>query len=146
MDGPMNRPAVVLETPTVVLDTNVFVAAGFRGTSASGRVLALVRVGRLRHVWHDDTARETRGILGMIPRLSWTAVESLFRPEDRWQAPLDRDAFAVVPDAADRKFAALAAAAGAVLVTADDDLLGVRGALAGLGATVVRPSQVPGLL
>jgi len=128
----------------VVLDTNVFVAAGFRARSRSGEVLDLVRAGRLRHVWHDDTARETQRILGMIPRLSWVAVAGLFRPEDRHASPLDRAAFAVVPDRADRKFAALAATTNAWLVTADDDLLGVRDALANLGVTVLRPSQVLG--
>jgi predicted nucleic acid-binding protein len=97
-------------------------------------------------VWHDDTARETQRILGMIPRLSWVAVAGLFQPEDRYPGVLDRDAFAVVPDRADRKFAALAAATGAVLVTADDDLLGVRDALADLGVTVLRPSQILSLL
>ncbi|MFA7431908.1 MAG: hypothetical protein WCZ23_17260, partial [Rhodospirillaceae bacterium] len=81
-------------------------------------------------------------ILGRVPRLSWVAVAGLFRPEDRYPGALDRDAFAVVPDRADRKFAALAAATGAVLVTADDDLLGVRDALADLGVTVLRPSQI----
>ncbi|MGC2854885.1 PIN domain-containing protein [Novispirillum sp. DQ9] len=135
-----------MERPEVVLDTNVFVAAGFRAGSASGRVLDLVRQGRLRHVWHEDTARETQRILGMIPRLSWVAVEGLFAPGDRHVGDLDRAAFALVPDAADRKFAALAAAAGAVLVSADEDLLGVRDGLRHLGVTVVRPSQVPGLV
>lgn len=131
-----------MDVREVVLDTNVFVAAGFRARSRSGEVVDLVRDGRLRHVWHDDTVRETQRILSMIPRLSWPAVAGLFRPEDRYPAPLDRALFAVVPDRADRKFAALAAATGAVLVTADDDLLGVRAALENLGVRVLRPSQV----
>lgn len=126
----------------VVLDTNVFVAAGFRGSSKAGRVLDLVRAGRLVHVWHPDTVAETRHVLGRIPRLSWPAVADLFAPGDCLDGPLDADTFAVVGDRADRKFAALAAAAGAVLVSADSDLLSVRDALAERGVTVLRTSQV----
>ncbi len=77
-------------------------------------------------VWNDETRRETEHIVRKIPPLSWLAVEALYRPEDRNAGPTDSDAFGFVEDPDDRKFAALAAAAGATLITLDDHLLGVR--------------------
>jgi predicted nucleic acid-binding protein len=114
--------------PAVILDTNVFVAAGFRPGSASGQLVAAVAAGRLSLVWHARTQAEARRILTRVPRLGWAPVAALFRAEDEHPAPLDTEAavFAIIPDAADRKFAALAMATGAVVVSADDDLLGVR--------------------
>ncbi|HET9985346.1 MAG TPA: PIN domain-containing protein [Longimicrobiales bacterium] len=112
--------------PTVVLDTNVLVAAGFKPASSSGRLLHEIRRGAVRLVWNDETLRETEHIIRKIPPLSWRAVQELFRPEDRFTGPTDPEAFSVVADPDDRKFAALAAAAGATLVTMDEHLLGVR--------------------
>ena len=37
----------------VVIDTNVFVAAGFNPRSASGQILASVREGRFRLIWNE---------------------------------------------------------------------------------------------
>lgn len=50
----------------------------------------------------------------------------LFRDEYRHDGETDVDAFRHVADPSDRKFAALAAATGATLITQDDHLLGSR--------------------
>ena len=115
------------EPPVVVIDTNVFVAAGLRPRSASARVLAAVRAGELRLVWDEATRGETERVVRRIPRLDWPAVAGLFAPEARWTAPTRSTDFLHVPDPDDRKFAALAAATGATLVTMDEHLLAARG-------------------
>ena len=74
-------------------------------------------------LWNGGTRREIERILRQIPRLSWDDVAPLFREEDRFQGDTHPDQFEYVPDPADRKFAALADAAGAPLVTSDHDLL-----------------------
>lgn len=110
----------------VVIDTNVFVGAGFEPDSASGEVVQAVRDGRLRMPWTDATRGEVRTILKRIPPLSWSDVEGLFRDEDRVADAPDEGGLGWVEDADDRKFAALARDQDAVLVTNDDDLLGRR--------------------
>lgn len=109
--------------PAVVLDTNVFVAAGFHPTSDSARVVRAVRDDRLRMVWNEATRRETRAILEKIPPLSWTEAANLFKAGDRWTARTEPKRFRQIADPDDRKFAALARASGAILVSHDDDLL-----------------------
>jgi hypothetical protein len=42
----------------VVIDTNVFVAAGFNSKSAAARVFEGVREGRFRLIWNEPTRRE----------------------------------------------------------------------------------------
>jgi len=111
------------DCPIVALDTNVFVAAGFRRESAAGRVVDGVRSGRLRMVWNEATRQETRAILERIPPLSWPSFEKLFDPASEYTGPVDPERFGSVPDPEDRKFAALAHATGAILISADDDLL-----------------------
>ena len=115
------------EPTAVVIDTNVFVAAGFRPRSASARLLAAVRAGALRLVWDDATRGETERVIRRIPRLDWADVAGLFADECRWPAATRPTDFLHVPDPDDRKFAALAAAAGATLVTMDEHLLAARG-------------------
>lgn len=111
----------------VVLDTNVFVGAGFNPGSASAEMIDAVRTGELRMVWSDETRAETRRIVEKIPPLAragaWAAFAEVFRAEDRVEVTVDEARFADVPDPEDRKFAALAAAAGATLVSSDSDLL-----------------------
>jgi uncharacterized protein len=107
----------------VILDTNVFVAAGFNSKSHSARLVNAVRTGRLRMVWNDATRRETEHILRQIPRLAWEHIAPLFCDEDRFDGETHPAQFDYVPDPADRKFAALADAAGLPLVTSDTDLL-----------------------
>ena len=111
----------------VILDTNVFVAAGFRPTSASARLIALARDGLILLVWDRPTRAETRRILEKIPRLSWGAVEELFTDEGEFRGGTRPADFELVRDAEDRKFAALAAATGVVVVSSDEDLLEHRG-------------------
>jgi predicted nucleic acid-binding protein len=112
-----------MPSPPVVLDTNVFVAAGFNPRSASAKILDAVKQGRLRMVWNDATRREIERILQQIPPLRARPVAHLFRPEDRFTAPTHPERFADIPDPDDRKFAALAHAAGAVLISNDEHLL-----------------------
>jgi predicted nucleic acid-binding protein len=110
-------------TPRFVLDTNVFVAAAFRRDSASAALVERARAGELIVVWNEATRREAEAVLRRIPRLSWDEVCSLFGEAGRFGGRTDPQRFSTVPDPSDRKFAALAAAAQATLVSADADLL-----------------------
>jgi hypothetical protein len=67
-----------------------------------------------------------RGNLAGIPRLDWENLADLFRPEGEFAGPVDSDAFAVIADQADRKFAALCAAAKTPLITNDNHVLAQR--------------------
>src|SRR5947209_16089840 len=120
----------------VVIDTNVFVAAGFNPRSASSRILEGVREGRFRLIWNQPTRRETEMILRRIPHLDWHKAADLFRPEDEFTRPVDPAAFTAIADPDDRKFAALAAAANVPLVTSDKLVLAQRGKL---GIEIVTP-------
>lgn len=110
-------------TRRVVVDTNVFVGAAFNSASASATVVREVREGRGSMPWTDGTCREIRRVLERIPPLSWADVESLFRPETQWPGSPDEGCLEWVADPEDRKFAALARDAGAVLVSSDRHLL-----------------------
>ena len=121
----------------IVIDTNVFVAAGFNPRSASARILKGVREGRFRLIWNEPTRRETEMILRRIPRLDWERVAALFQPEGEFTGPVDPEAFALIADPDDRKFAALSAAANAPLVTSDKHVLVQRAAV---GIDAVTPS------
>jgi uncharacterized protein len=122
----------------VVLDTNVFVAAGFNPRSASAKILEAVRQGQLRMVWNDETRRETEHIMQQIPPLRAHVASDLFRPEDRYSAATYPERFAYIPDPDDRKFAALAHAAGAILITNDNHLLRHRDRM---DLTVLTPNE-----
>jgi uncharacterized protein len=122
----------------VILDTNVFVAAAFNPRSASASIVDDVRHGRLRMAWNDPTRGETRAVLTRIPPIAWENFADLFRDQDRLGEPTHPDEFGHVPDPPDREFAALAAVAGAVLVTSDDHLLGTRDRGA---VTILSPSE-----
>jgi hypothetical protein len=43
----------------IVIDTNVFVAAGFNPKSAAARILAGVREGHFQLIWNEPTRQET---------------------------------------------------------------------------------------
>ena len=122
----------------VVIDTNVFVAAGFNPRSASARVLEGVREGRFRLIWNQPTRRETEMILRRIPHVDWQKVADLFRPEEEFTGPVDPAAFAAIADPDDRKFAALSAAANAPLVTSDKLVLAQQGRI---GIEIVTPRE-----
>jgi predicted nucleic acid-binding protein len=107
----------------VVLDTNVLVAAGFNPRSASAKIVEAVKQGELRMVWNEETRREIEHIMQQIPPLRGHDMSELFRPEDRYIAPTHPERFTSIPDPDDRKFAALAHAAGATLISNDDHLL-----------------------
>ncbi len=115
-----------MKTAAVILDTNIFVAAGFNPSSSAARIIEQVRSGQLRMIWTEQTRRETEYILSKIPPLSWESFAGLFRDEDRYCERVDPAAFSHISDRDDRKYAALAAATGAVLVTNDDHLLRSR--------------------
>jgi predicted nucleic acid-binding protein len=116
----------VAPVSSVVVDTNLLVAAGFNPGSDAARVLSAVRAGTLRLVWDEATRREAEYVVGKIPPLVGTDLSDLFLPGGRHDGPTDPHAFGFIPDSADRKFAALAAATGAVLVTNDRHLLDGR--------------------
>jgi uncharacterized protein len=107
----------------IVIDTNVFVAAGFNPRSSAARILSAVREGRFQMIWNELTRRETKMILRQIPPLDWERVAGLFRPEMEFLGPVDPESFVFVSDPEDRKFAALSVAAQAHLVTNDNHLL-----------------------
>lgn len=115
-----------MSSPAVVLDTNILVAAGFKPRSASAKLVDAVEQGRVRMVWNDATRGEIERIVRRIPPLRKFDVARLFRPEDRFTAPTHPERFAFIPDPDDRKFAALAHAAGAILISNDEHLLGQR--------------------
>ncbi len=125
-------------TAPVILDTNVFVGAGFKADSASRRIVDAVAAGDLLLVWNEATRAETLAVVGKIPPLRDFEVAPLFTDEGRYAQPTAPEAFALVEDPTDRKFAALAAAAGVVLVTSDDHLLGPRDQMQ---AMIVTPSE-----
>jgi predicted nucleic acid-binding protein len=127
-----------MSRPAVVLDTNVLVAAGFNRRSASARIVEEVKRGELRMLWNDATRREIEHIVRKIPPLRAQALEPLFRPEDRVTVPTHPERFAEIPDPDDRKFAALAEATGAVLISNDEHLLGHRDRM---NVAVLTPSE-----
>jgi len=110
--------------PPLVIDTNVFVAALFREGSQAARLIDWVRHGVVRMVWNQETMRETRTIIERIPPIDWASVSELFQMENEYTEPTDHHPFHKIPDPDDRKFAALAYATGAILISQDDDLLG----------------------
>ena len=106
-----------------ILDTNVFVAAGFKKSSVSAGLLTAARTGRIQMIWAPETRDETRRLLTKIPPLSWDTAADLFTAGGQFVEPLDLGAAMFVTDPHDRKFAALSLQSGAVLVSSDDDLL-----------------------
>ena len=127
-----------MPSPAVVLDTNIFVAGGFNPRSASAKIVDAVKQGQARMVWNDATRREIERIMHQIPPLRAQVVEQLFRLSDRFTGPTQPERFGEIPDPDDRKFAALAHAAGAVLISNDKHLLGQRDPL---DLIVLRPSE-----
>jgi uncharacterized protein len=113
-------------TLRVVLDTNIFVAAAFNPGSSSRRLVESIRAGKVAFVWDEATRAETLEVLSKIPPLKREAFDDLFTPGRRFYGETRTQDYPQVADPDDRKFAALAAASGAVLVSNDDHLLSVR--------------------
>jgi putative PIN family toxin of toxin-antitoxin system len=109
-----------------VVDTNIFVGAGFNSRSSSAQIIQLIRDGALALVWNEATLRETAKIVRQIPRLSWDKLAPLFRDEHKSTANADEERFHHIEDRDDRKFAALAHASQAVLISNDAHLLSER--------------------
>lgn len=122
----------------VILDTNVLVAAGFNSRSHAARIVNAVKSGQLHMVWNEETRREIRFVLRRIPPLRKFQVEDLFQPDLQYLGDTFPEKFEVIPDPDDRKFAALAGATGATLITRDDHLLQQRGQL---DLTILTPTQ-----
>jgi predicted nucleic acid-binding protein len=120
----------------IVVDTNVFVAAGFNPRSAAARILTAVREGRFQLIWNEPTRRETEMIMRQIPHLDWERVADLFRAETEFLGPVDPESFVLVTDPQDRKFAALSVAAQTPLVTNDNHLLSHKNSI---GIDVLTP-------
>lgn len=107
----------------IVVDTNVFVAAGFNPRSSSARILRAVEDGRIDMVWSADTRRETQRMIEQIPRLSWQQFSGLFQEALEYRETLDYSVYQFVEDPDDRKFAALGEATNSAIVTNDSHLL-----------------------
>lgn len=97
----------------------MLVAAGFRPDSASGRLVAAARDGRLLPLWTDATRGEVERILSRIPPLRDFDRSALFPEAGRVAAPLAVEAVAGANGIIDQTLAALAFSTGAPLVTAD---------------------------
>jgi predicted nucleic acid-binding protein len=122
----------------IVLDTNVFVAAGFNRRSSSAQIIRGVEQGRFDLVWHQATRQETERILQQIPSLSWQDFAPLFTKASEYTGEIAPEDFLIIEDPDDRKFAALAATSGSVLITSDDHLLAPR---ATLGVEIRTPTE-----
>ena len=110
----------------IVIDTNIFVAAGFNPNSHSAQIIEKVRQGTFNLVWSTATRSETRAVIEKIPPLNWRDFDDLFQEEHRVTEQIYPEDFPEIPDPDDRKFAALAAKADVTLISNDDHLLDVR--------------------
>ncbi len=110
----------------VVIDTNIFVAAGFNPRSSSATIMAMIQEDTLTMVWNEATRQETAKIVEKIPRISWQKFAPLFLDQHRVEAEVNLEGLRQIEDRDDCKFAALAFAAGAVLISNDDHLLSQR--------------------
>lgn len=124
--------------PPVIIDTNIFVAAGFNRDSSSRRIIDAIDRGDLVQVWNDQTRRETLHVVGKIPPLSRDSLEPLFRDDGFYPGATEPAEFEIIGDESDRKFAALAKSCAVVLVSNDSDILAVRDELK---ISVFRPSE-----
>lgn len=121
----------------VVLDTNVLIAAGFNRSCSSARIVQAIEDGQLEMVWNEATRRESQNVISEIPPQAWGRIESLFNKRTKFNGETPGN-FSLVKDPDDRKYAALASAAGAILITNDEHLMKVR---AGLGLAVMSPKE-----
>ncbi|HEV2107178.1 MAG TPA: putative toxin-antitoxin system toxin component, PIN family [Thermomicrobiales bacterium] len=122
----------------VILDTNIFVGAGFNPRSSSAKILDLIEEGSVALIWNDATLREIEKIIRRIPKLAWEDFARLFQDEHKYTHQAPEGDFLQIEDPDDRKFAALAQATQAVLISIDDHLLSQR---ANLDIRIMRPSE-----
>ena len=106
------------------------VAAAFRPSGAAATILARARAGELLVMWNEATRRESERIIRRIPPIAKSTVLDVFTTSGEFTGDIDVDAFDFIIDPDDRKFAALACAAQAALVTQDAHLLSARALLA----------------
>src|SRR2546428_2496118 len=99
----------------VVLDTNVFVAAGFNRRSASAKIVDAVRQGRLRVGWNDATRREIERIMKQIPPLRAQAGARAFCSPGRLTTLAPPAPVSHVPPPPDSHFSPPAPPARAIL-------------------------------
>ncbi len=123
----------------VVLDTNILVAAGFNPASSSARIVQAIEERRVQLVWNEATKAESRKIIEKIPPLAWAKFEPLFERGTEFTGKVDGSRYDLIEDRDDRKFAALAAAANAALISNDEHLLSVRRSL---DVTVLTPHEM----
>jgi len=110
----------------VILDTNVLVAAGFKRGSGAAKIVDAIRRGDCLLVWNSATRRENEAVLRRIPPLDWEEFSVLFDPEGEYRGATAPELYGLVEDPEDRKFAALAEATGATVITSDAHLLSRR--------------------
>ena len=108
---------------TVLVDSTSIVSGSLSRRRASAAIMHAVRLDHLRMAWNESTRQETDRIMHQIPPLRNHSIATLFRAEGRFDGAVDLERFIAIPDPDDRKFAALAHAAGAVLVSNDAHLL-----------------------
>lgn len=123
----------------VILDTNVFVAAGFNRKSSSYKLIEMVREGALVMMWNAKTKKETKRIVSKIPPLNWSEFEELFVKQHEYMGVTDESKYEFIKDKDDRKFASLAEATRAEIVTNDDHLLSAKNELK---CKVYKPSEL----
>jgi predicted nucleic acid-binding protein len=117
---------------SIVLDTNIFVAAAFNKKSSAKKIIEWVEEEKFSMLWTKDTKEETKHIISKIPPINWKEFEQLFK--SKWEitdevknSDLDiGDNFKVIKDYSDRKFALLAKVAGSPIISNDSDFLDVR--------------------
>ncbi|MCE5197639.1 MAG: putative toxin-antitoxin system toxin component, PIN family [Armatimonadota bacterium] len=111
---------------TVVLDTNVFVAAYWARSSASARLVQACIDGYIRAFYSPEVKREVMHVLQTVK----VSQQYLDLMECFWQSAVAVDGVSVAPlrspDPDDQKFLEAAAGGGVdYLVTNDDHLLGI---------------------
>ena len=100
-----------------------------QGSSAGAAPLEIVdaiRRGDCRMVWNDATRRENEAVLRRIPLLDWEEFSILFIPEGEFSGVTAPGLFSRIEDPDDRKFAALAFATDAIVISSDAHLLSCR--------------------
>jgi putative PIN family toxin of toxin-antitoxin system len=127
--------------PKVVLDNNLFVAAYWNPRSASARLIAAAREGRLLAAVSAAVRREIVGTLRQIPIPEdyRRGVEQLLRHAERVE-PAESFPGTVPDDPEDEKYLECAVAAGADYVVSSDRHLLELGSFRGV--EIVSPSAL----